>query len=464
MLPSIIDGTIPVWKRILLSTHIYAGKDFVKSANIFGQTIAHWHPHSEAIEGSAESLVQNDFLCGKGNWGSTIGIEPMGCAAPRYTELRMNELIENIAFKYVEDVEWKEDELDSEPPILPAMIPLCLFAKYELNMIGFGFKTEMPQYKLSDVVRRLLFLLGNGPKIIIKPNIQGCKIKSPEADLEKLLNTKGKHAVEIEGTYTTDEKNFRIYIHGWSPRSNFTSIFSRIDGYRGWNLLSNGDVSFIDESTDAVGTKIRFEVNKARNRDQIYQKMFESISDRLSSSISYHMFAVAPDMKIVETCVDDMLMTAYRFFVSTLNNHFRRKIKEVTALISELEIIKKIRPHIPVVYNLPEYSEVIKQLSARTGITEQDIENVVNKYRIRKILTVKIELDECHVLLAQYKEKLKNIEQTALEHYQEILEMSKEQEKEEDKVIKSRASSNKIAQITPVKVPEKNSGIIQVEV
>jgi len=444
MLPSSVDGTIPVWKRLLLAAHTWARKDFVKSANIFGQTIAHWHPHTEAIQGSAEILVQNGFLDGKGNWGCNIGSQPEDCAAPRYTELRMNEFVEEIAFKYVDDAIWEEDELDKEPKVLPAMIPLCLFAKYELNMIGFGFKTEAPTYKLSDLIQRLLFLINQGPKIIIKPNIQGCRIKSTDEEFEKLLITKGKQSIQIEGIYTKDPKNFSVFIHGWSPRSNFSNVFDRIDRFNGADLMSSGDVSYLDESTDDVGTKIRFEVNRARNRELIYDKLVKAVTDRLSASISYHMYAVTPQKTIVETCVDEMLMNAYNNFLATLTIHFKRKIKEVSALIKELDIIKKIRPHIGKVYNLADHKEMITQLSTLTGLSYEDIDAVVNKYRIRKLLSVKLDIDACQAEVDGYKDKLKNVAQFALQCYKDLPVKAKERDAEEDKETRHRASLNKI--------------------
>ncbi|NLE03305.1 MAG: hypothetical protein GX638_00685 [Crenarchaeota archaeon] len=435
MIPSIIDGTIPVWKRILLGAHTVAKTEFVKSAAVFGHVIANWHPHSEAIQGTAEILIHNGFLDGKGNWGSTIGIEPMGCAAPRYTSIKMNPFMEEMSFKYVKDVVWREDELNPEPVILPTMIPICLFTKYEFNMIGFGFKTEIPSYKLSDLIKRLMYLLKLKNKIIIKPNIVGCKIVSADEELEKLLIDPSRNSIQIKGTYTEDRKNFRIYVHGWSPRSNFSAIFNRIDNYNKWYLLSRGDVSYIDESTGSVGTKIRFEVAKARNRDKIYDQLLEAIEDRLTTSISYQIFAVLPDLSVKNTTVDEMLMYAYNNYITTLNNHFTRRIKEVQEQIDELKIIDKIKPHLQTVLKLKDPNEMIQRLSDLTKISINLIENVITKYNIKKLLSVSTDLTNLVVELDDYKRKITNIEQVAIENYKDLLQKIEGSENKNKKTV-----------------------------
>ncbi len=437
MLPSIIDGTIPVWRRLLLGAHTVARREFVKTATVFGHVIGHWHPHSEAIQGTAEILVQNGFLDGKGNWGTTIGIEPIGCAAPRYTGLKMNELIEEIAFKYVQDVEWIEDELDPEPLILPSMIPLCLFPKYEFNMIGFGFKTEIPNYKLSSLIYRLLYLLKKGNKVVIKPNIEGCEITSSNEVLEKLLNTPGKHTITIKGSYIEDPKNFRVYVTGWNPRSNFSNIFKKIDSYKKQNLLSRGDISFIDESTDSVGTKIRFEVSKSRNREKFYNQLVDAIKNILSATISFNIYAVA-SQEVVSTSVDEMLLLAYKNFTSVLERHFNKRIDEVKELISELKVIEKIKPHLHKVFSLPSIDEMISKLSTLTNIETKLIELVLSKYKIKKLMTIGTDISELNTELNSLKDNLEHVDDFAITCYKDLLKIALQNEKTEEKTKKER--------------------------
>ena len=430
MLPNNTDGLIPVWRRILVSTNIIAKNEYVKSATVFGYCIGHFHPHSEAISGSAEQLVQSKFIDGKGNWGTNIGIEPIGCAAPRYTSLKMNPLISDLAFKYVDDVDWEIDELEKEPQVLPAMIPFCLFTKYEFNMIAFGFKTEIPSYQLSDLIKRLLFILGKGKKITPKPYIIGCDIKSPESEVEKLLTTKGKQTIRIAGRYTERPENFQMYVQGWSPRSSFTNVFNRIDSFKRYNLLSSGDISYIDESTEAVGTKIRFEVAKARNRSTIYDKLKESITDRLNTNISYHMYAVDVNANVVETTVDEMLLNAYNNFVNTLKKHFIRRIKEIQEQINDLILIEQIKPHISSVMNL-DNGIVISKLAELSNVSIEDVENIITKYRIKKLLTVKTDLTSLKLELSSYEKDLESPDQYAIDLYNQLLKRAMTDEKEE---------------------------------
>lgn len=447
MLPSMVDGTIPVWKRILLGAHLGARKEFVKSAKIFGTVIGHWHPHTEAIEGTAEILVHNGFLDGKGNWGSVFGQEPTGCAAPRYTSLKMNEFIEKIAFEFVDDVEWKEDELDPEPTILPTMVPLCLFGKYEFNMIAFGFKTEIPNYKLSDLIMRLEYLLGKRSKVIIKPNIDGCKVNSSDEELEKLLTTPGKTSIQISGDITLDPKNYRLYIHGWSPRSNFETIVNRIDTYKKWGLFTKGDVGILDESSGEVGTKICLEVAKARNREKLYDQLVEAVKDRLTANISYNTYVVSREGDIVNSSVDQMLLAAYKYYTETIEKHFSRRITELTKQIEDLKAIEKIKPHLHSVFKLKDTGEMISKLAELSGLSFEIVEGVTNKYRIKKLLTVNTDISDLKQDIVVYQGYLKNPDTYSKDQYAEVLKASMTMEKTEEQKRKKKETTG-ISQIT----------------
>lgn len=422
MFPHMLDGLVPVWRRILLGTHVIAKSEFKKSAQIFGYVIGHWHPHSEAIQGTAELLVHNALIVGKGNWGVRIGSCTMSCAAPRYTGLKMHPFVEELAFKYIKDVPWESDELDPEPVVLPTMIPFCLFLMYGMSMIGFGFKTEIPNYKLSDLITRLLFLLGEKKKEpVIVPNIQGCTITSDKETLKTLLTTPGKCKVDLMGTYSVDKTNFRVYIHGWSPKTTFDNLFNRIDTYKQWDLISKGDVTFLDESSASVGTKIRFEVSRARNRQDIFDKLVEAVEDRLQGSITYDIYVVDEKDNIVNTCVDDMLMNTYLFYQKVISAHATRKIQETQDVVDELSVIAAIKPHLPKFLSIPDVDKIIVGLANCAKLKEEQVRDVVDKYKIRKLLTVNTDITDAKQKIADYTTQLGNINTVTTDSYKELL-------------------------------------------
>jgi len=426
MLPNFIDGSIPVWKRLLLSCHMIARNEFVKTTEVTAHCMGNYHPFSDSF-GVAETLVQCGLMDGKGNWGCNLGIEAIGAAAPRYTGLKANPFIEELCFKYVDDVEWKPDEAKPEPTYLPTMLPICLCSKYEFNMIAFGFKTVIPNYTIKDLIKRLLYLLKEGPKIIIKPNIEFCKILSPESECEKLLTTVGKQNIDISGNYTEDRKNFIIYVNGWSPRMTFQNVFNKIDNMKDkkevYKLFSNGDVSYIDESNDRDGTKIRLEVSKARNREKIYDKLLHAVKECLTNSIYYDIYVFDPNIQSVrQTCIDEMLLSSYNHYLSVLEVHLKNRMSFIEDTIRGMKLIEKIRPYISSLTNdSKKIEDILQILSEKTNESVEDISQIVTKYRIRKLLTINVDIDELEIEKKDIEEKLKDVPKFSINNYKEIL-------------------------------------------
>jgi len=89
-----IDGLKPVERRVLLTAYLVAKDKFVKSARIDGTCIARFHPHG-GVYGTIVNLVNQGFLDGQGNFGCKYGVEPVGAAAPRYTEAKISKKILN---------------------------------------------------------------------------------------------------------------------------------------------------------------------------------------------------------------------------------------------------------------------------------------------------------------------------------------------------------------------------------
>ena len=418
MLPNSIDGLLPVQKRILLTTHLIAKSRFVKTAKILGENMARFHPHSASL-GTAAWAVQNGFADGQGQWGSKIGTSIIGPAAERYTEMKANSFIEELAFKYVDYVKWEPDELDPEPKFLPTMIPFCLFSKSELSSIAFGFKTDIPCYKLKDLFKRLLYLQGKTDKITIKPFIEGCTITSGEKELEEILST-GKGKLDIKGKIKEDPDNFTVYIYGWSPRVKFETLLSKIDNYNKNNLFFNGDIAYLDESTDSIGTCVKFEVAKARNREDIYNKMAEAIKNSVKASLSYNIIVVDDKGVIAQTGVDHMLKTTFNVYKTVLTNYYNTAIIKIQDQIVELQIIEKIRPHISEAldkYKDGNMEKIIDFLSKKTSETKEDVNKVCEKYRIKRILTSSTDISLLEKEMKSMKKDVGNINKVTLEVY-----------------------------------------------
>lgn len=420
MVPSIIDGLLPVHKRLLLGAHKICRTKYRKTAEVVGGVMANWHPHS-LDEKAFEWAVTNGFMDGWGNWGTVYGATPEGCAAMRYTKLKANEFVEDIAFKYVDFVDWKEAELEPEPVAIPTMIPFCLFSRFETIRMAFGFKTEIPTYNIEDLIKRLIWVL-NGKKgrpTIPIPYIEGCIVDDNKKEFKKLL-TKGQARFDVEGIYEEDPDNFSVIIKGWSPRTTFTTILKKINNYKEWELLDNEDVGFRDASTGKDGTTCIFEVIKKRNRLEIYDKLVEAIKETLKSRVSYKIYVVALDGTPKQVGVDDMLIAAYNFHKEAFNKYLNHNIEKLKEKIKEVNIIGDIKPHISSI-KLDDVDKVCKDLAKKTKHNFKDVKSIIEKYAIKRLITVDTDVKFLEDKLKAFQLDLKNIDSVIQNNYEAIV-------------------------------------------
>lgn len=418
MLPNIVDGLLPVQRRLLLTCHLYA-KSWQKTAKVLGDCMSNFHPHSEA-SGTAEQLVHNEFADGDGQWGTRIGIEPIGAAAMRYTKMKANTKIEEMAFRYVKSVNWVADDLQPEPPTLPTMFPFCLMSKYEISLIAFGFKTELPCYKKEDLVKRLMFLLGKGNNVKIKPNLQGVKVTGGE--FEDVL-TKGKGKIDVQGLFKINKAKKTVEVNGWSPRAGFPALLNKIDKYKGWKLLSNNDIGYLDQTGKGTGqTKVIFQVAKQRNIDAIFKKMCKAIEESLKSTHSYTMFVVDETGLVQLTNVDEMLMKAYTFHKAAFEKHTQDTITKLTNQISEYKIIEKIRPHISKVVgkHKDDVENACIEFAQLASTTPETIKDIIERYKIKRLLSIKVDITELKTKVTELTANLKKSDTVCLDMYKNL--------------------------------------------
>lgn len=421
MIVSYIDGLLPVQRRILLTLHEIANKDFVKTAKILGSCMSSYHPHSDAW-GTTIYLVQNKLALGGGQWGNTYGIEPIGASHFRYTKIKMCPSIEEMAFSLINYVEREESELDPEPKNLPTLFPFCFLTdSIPLSMIGFGFKSDIPSYKMEDLFKRLNYLLDkNNKEYIPKPLIRNCDILSKKEEIKNLIEN-GEGSISYKGQYKADEKNNRLYILGWNPRIKFKALLNKISKYNGYNLVENGDIIIRDESTESTGTNIVVEVNRSRNVKDVYDKMLEAVDNSMYFTLQYRIYSVQEDNSIRITSVDEMLLNCYKFYKKTYKIYLDESIKKLDSIKYEYNILDKLKPYISKASSEPTFDESVDKLVSLSKCSKEDILTVLNKYKIKSIMSIKTDTTKIESEIKKYKEELKNIRNVVLDNYKKLL-------------------------------------------
>lgn len=328
------------------------------------------------------------------------------------TEVKLSKNIKDMAFELIDHVPWIESELDLEPIHIPTMFPLCLMGTEYTIGIGFGYKTYIPCYTVKDLHNRLLWLLGERKtKPTIKP-ITDCNILASDQDLEELLTT-GKAKIEVKGKYELDPKLLRIIVRSWPPGSKFETILKKIN-----TELDSGDVAFSDISSDG-NTRIMFEVIKQRNRQTIYENLISKLDSALTGNISFEIVVVDLDRNVKTVGVDDMLKKTHTAYVEATRNMLNSKITELQKTKDEYEVLEKIRPHLKQYLSNDNIEEVIEELVKKTKVDEAILREILSKYRIKKLFTIKTDISEVEDQINGYATRLGAISEYVLGRYKE---------------------------------------------
>ena len=413
MFPLNLDGLKPVERRILLSAYQIARNRLVKSARIDGFVLGNYHPHGSCY-GTIVQLVHQKFLSGQGNFGCDIGVEIEPAAAPRYTECKLSESILDLAFKYIDHVKWEINELgQKEPVFLPTMFPLCLIGEEFTQGIGFGYKSYIPCYKLEDLYKRLLWLLGERKqKIMIKP-ITDCNITSTRSDLEKLLTT-GKATINVEGVLVENPRNNTVMLKSWPPGRKFESLLNKFSRELdlqdiGWNDLSG------------MSTEIEFGVLKQRNRDDIFRKFVAKLKRAIKGSIPFEVIVVNSNQEVELMSIDNMLMTTFSMFSNVSKKMLEYEVTKIAEQISEFQILRKIKPYLSSVLGSRDHAKtVIKKISKLSQIEEVVVKELFSKYRIYKLLTVNTDVSELMERSKEAQSTLSDVRKFVLQQYERL--------------------------------------------
>lgn len=412
--PLDIDGLKPVERRVLLSSFKIAKSKYAKSRQVDAYTIGHYHPHGECY-GTIVQLVRQGFLIGQGNFGTNVGVEPVGPAAPRYTECKINPTTIELAFKYIERVPWIDSELgDKEPVFLPTMYPICLMGNDYTQGIGFGFKTFIPCYDQRDLQQRLLWLLGiRKRKPIIEP-ITNCNIISPPDVIESLLTT-GKAKIDVEGVIIEEPRNNMVTLKSWPPGKKFETILNKFS-----QELNDGMIGFTDVSV--TETEIKFQVLRERNRDKIYSEFVEKLKDVIRGTISFEINLTDINQKVIVKSVDDMLMDTYKMFCEINEETLNHEIKQLTELINEYQTLEIIRKPLGLYISKDhDIDAVLSEIEKTTGVSTETTKFLINKYRINKMFTLNTDTTELDNKIKTLSENMKNLNEYVLEQYRGII-------------------------------------------
>lgn len=168
-LPDVRDGLKPVQRRILYTMYkmgVTPGSQYKKVARIVGEVMGKYHPHGDASISDALVRLGQDFnmrytlIDGQGNYGSIDGDPP---AAMRYIEARLQKygakMLDELD-KHTVDFAPNYDGNETEPLVLPTVLPTLLLNGSE--GIAVGMATKIPPHNLNEVSNAMIKLIEKG--------------------------------------------------------------------------------------------------------------------------------------------------------------------------------------------------------------------------------------------------------------------------------------------------------------
>lgn len=408
--PLIHDGLKLVERRILISLSIEAKGKFTKSARVCGHCMGNLHPHSDAY-GTLVQLANNDLVDKQGNFGISVGIHDEPPAASRYTEVKMNQEVYDEAFKMLDYVKEEDLEMNPEPLYLPVMLPMCLRLKNYCQGIGFGYRTYIPSYTKSDLIKRLDWLLhdktGDGP--IIKP-ISDCSFGSPDSDFKQLLTT-GKASIIYKGKLQMLKAEKCVYVYSIPPNKKFQSVINAFKD----EITVQKSVGFLDESK--TSTKVKFMLTK---RGQNLDKLHKKLQQKTTGSVSFECNMCDLEGNVVLMSVDQMLLTTYQMYKTINELKLKDSIIKLQNEINELIMMQKIKKVLPEL--LKQYPDdldkLVEGIVGQTDVPESDVRRILEKYTIHKFMKAKIDIEGKTNALNTEKHNLETLDDYVWQKYQ----------------------------------------------
>jgi hypothetical protein len=389
-IPLFIDGLKPVERRLLLSLHETASNKYVKSAKVVGHVIGSYHPHGDqSAYGSLVDMVKRGLVLGEGNFG-TEGLEDDPPAAMRYTEVKAQPWVNNMAFRYCDPkfIPWKDLELDLEPMYLPSPLPIGLIGDGVISGIAFS-TTTIPRYKSKDLAKRLVWILEKtiakdgirgfdmeadfdpvqvGP--IIKPSILNCSTVETEKNAYIKLLIKGWGSIRVIPNGNINSKKKEIHINGKAPlRHGFGVLAKKCDGVdsKGKPAKSGTiDAKIKDLSKSIVDIAVFPDKPRVQNLNKLATQVWEVVSPNIVFNCQYCDF----EGKIHQLGIDQILVTCYNYWKDAV---LKKKVYDTLRLFDkfyEMHIIYYIRQlDINTITNV---DDVVNKLIAN-GVTSQPV-------------------------------------------------------------------------------------------
>jgi DNA gyrase/topoisomerase IV subunit A len=249
-----------------------------KTGNLYTYFISHNSSIYDSLVNEVNSV--SNLLKGKGNWGCKSSSLPSKPAKMRYTEVALLKRSESF-FKYAPYAIMVDGENnEKEPQYIPVPAPLSLLGGfYGISKAG---KAYIPPYKLSDLTKRLKWLISdskNGKGPIIKPYF-GLKLEM-SGDFEGVL-TNGSGDIDVYPLLDINEKKEEIVVRGYCPE--LTALGKKLE------KMSESDkygkyIDIVDLSSKKDEIIVSYKTKYMKNVDLSFKSLCEYVKKELTHTL-----------------------------------------------------------------------------------------------------------------------------------------------------------------------------------
>lgn len=390
-----IDGFKPSHRKLLYTMYKMGllGGNRTKSANVVGQTMK-LNPHGDqAIYDTMVRLTRGNgsllhpFVDSKGNFGKQYSRD-MQCAAPRYTEVRLEKICEEI-FKGIDrdavDMIDNYDGTLKEPTLLPTTFPAVLVNANQ--GIAVGMASNICSFNLAEVCAATEAYMRDPNtdllEIMPAPDFSGGGKILYNKDQMKAIYDTGKGTFSVRAKYNVDKAKNLIEITE-IPYS--TSVEAIIDNIA--DLVKSkkaSEIADIRDETDLDGLKITIDCKRGTDHEQLMTKLFRftKLEDTFSCNFNI-LIDGSPRVMGIAQILDEWLKWRRTCVCRELSFNLAKMKKRLHLLDGLAVILLDIDKAIKIIRETELEADVIPNLMTGFGIDEEQAEFVA-EIKLRNI-------------------------------------------------------------------------------
>lgn len=425
-----IDGLKPSHRKLLYTMYkmglLTGGR--TKSANVVGQTMK-LNPHGDmAIYETLVRLTRGNgallhpYVDSKGNFGKYYSRD-MKFAAPRYTEVKLDKICEEL-FKDLDkntvDFVDNYDGTMKEPVLFPTTYPNILVNSNQ--GIAVGMASNICSFNLIEVCDAAIAYLEDEDADISEhlkaPDFpSGGQIIYNKKNIERIYNT-GRGSFKLRAKYRFDKENNCIEIFEIPYTTTTEAIMDGIITLIKDNKIK--EIVDVRDETDLKGLKITLDLKKNTEPDILMEKLFRFTTLEDSFNCNFNILINGrPKVLGIKGILKEWVLFRIECIKRQITYDIGKKSDKLHLLLGLKKILLDIDKAIKIIRNTEEDALVIPNLMEGFGIDRQQAEfvaeiklrNLNKEYilnRVSEIESLKSSIEELKDTLGSEK-KIKKV-------------------------------------------------------